>query len=531
MTRTLNNTQIFRAAFVVLLGFLGSGILGFVRTGAYNATFGTSPEVEAFYAAQRIPELLFVVVAGGALGSAFIPVFSRYLKPELQDHAWKLASTVMTLSFASAGLLALVIALLAPVIVPTILTPGWDSAQQALTIDLTRILLITTVIFTVSGLCMGILNAHQSFIFPALAAIMYNIGQIFGAVVIARVLTPYSLSGEASSVNVYGLAYGAIIGAGLHLLIQVPALFKIRARLRLMFNWRLEGVREVLTLMLPRVLGLSIVQINFVVNVAFASTMVTGSQTALTVSWFLMFFVLGVIAQSVGTAIFPTLSALAADQDMVNYKARLVTAMRSVLFLAFPATVGLIVLSEPLVSIYERGDWTRDATQATAWALSFFALGITGHSLLEVLSRAFYALSDTWTPVKVGIVAILANIGLSVVFIQFVGEPDSLIRGPFAGLALANSLTTLIEALVLWGLLNRRIGDIGTGDVLHTVSRSIIASMGMLIALMGVLMMTETLPQLVILFVGAGAGVVVYFLFAILLRMNEVGIITRRFKR
>lgn len=531
MTRTLNNTQIFRAAFVVLLGFLGSGILGFVRTGTYNAAFGTSPEVEAFYAAQRIPELLFVVVAGGALGSAFIPVFTRYLKPELQDHAWQLASTVMTLSFVSAGLLALVIALFAPVIVPTILTPGWDSAQQALTVELTRILLMTTVIFTVSGLCMGILNAHQSFIFPALASIMYNIGQIFGAVVIARILTPYSLSGEASAVNVYGLAYGAIIGAGLHLLIQVPALFKIRARLRPMFKWRLEGVREVLTLMLPRVLGLSVVQINFVVNVAFASTMVTGSQTALTVSWFLMFFVLGVIAQSVGTAIFPTLSALAADRDMVNYKARLVTAMRSILFLAFPATAGLILLGEPLVSIYERGDWTRTATQATAWALSFFALGITGHSLLEVLSRAFYALSDTWTPVKVGIVAILANIALSIVFIQFVGEPDSLIRGRFAGLALANSLTTMVEALVLWWLLNRRIGDIGTADVLHTVSRSIFATIGMTVVILLLWGVLGDLPQLARLFVGAGVGVGVYFALAFLLRMDEVGMIRRRLKR
>ncbi|PJF21343.1 MAG: murein biosynthesis integral membrane protein MurJ [Phototrophicales bacterium] len=520
----LNNSQIFRAALIVLLGFLASGVLGFVRTGAFSATFGASAELDAFYAAQRIPELLFTLVAGGALGSSFIPVFTRYLNKHDMDHAWKLASATMTLSAAAAGILALILAILAPILVPVLLVPGKPADQQALTTSLTQMMLITTVIFSISGLTMGILNAHQNFTYPALAASMYNLGMIIGALVIAPNLAP--AANQTGDANVYGLAVGAILGAILHFMVQVPGLVHVRARLRWLFNWRVEGVREVLTLMAPRVLGLAVVQINFLVNVAFASTMVEGSQTALSTAWFLLFFVLGVIAQSVGTAIFPTLSALVAANDIENYRARLSTAMRSVLFLAFPATVGLILLGEPVVSIFERGEWGEQSTQATAWALGFFALGIAGHSLLEVLSRAFYALADTWTPVKVGVAAMLGNILLSVILIQIIGQPDSLVRGPFAGLALANSLATLIESAILWWLLTRRVNGIHDQYILQGAGRALAAAL-----LMGGVVWLITLielPKLVHLILGTSAGVITFFGLAIMMRLDEVAIITRR---
>ena len=258
---------------------------------------------------------------------------------------------------------------------------------------------MTPLIFSISGLLMGILNAHQSFTLPALAIGMNNIGLIIGALVFAQVLP--SQNGGA---NVYGLSIGAVLGALLHLGVQLPGLRGIKAKLRLLPNWNVEGVREVLTLMGPRVLGLAVVQINFIVNVRLAFPMVEGSVAALTIAWTLMFFALGIIAQSVGTALFPTLSALAADNDFDGFRDRLSAAMRSVLFLSIPATVVLVLLGEPLVAVIaQRGEWTTESSQATAWALAFFALGIAGHSLLEVLSRAFYALSDTWTPVWGGL--------------------------------------------------------------------------------------------------------------------------------
>lgn len=521
--RALSNAQIVRAALVVLLGFVASGVLGLIRTGAFSAAFGTSAELDAFYAAQRIPDLLFNLVAGGALGSSFIPVFSRFLAKEDMESAWRLASAVMTLSAAVAAILALIMGLLAPWIVPNLLFPGRPPAQQDLATELTQLMLVTTVIFAVSGLVMGILNAHQRFLFPALALSTNNLGLITGALLIA----PSLPDGD----NIYGLALGAVLGALLHLSVQLPGLFAVRARLRPLLRWRISGVVEVLTLMGPRVLGLAVVQINFAVNVIFASSMIEGSLVALNTAWFLTFFTLGVIAQSVGTAVFPTLSALVADDDMDGYRDRLASALRGVLFLALPSTVGLIVLGEAVVFIFERGEWTADSTQATAWALSFFALGIAGHAALEVLSRAFYALADTWTPVRIGLAAMITNIVLSLVFIQFIGDPGSLVRGPFAGLALANSLTTLLEALALWWLLRRRVGGIRDVYVVNGVVRALVAALGMGMVVLGVDSALADMSGYIRLLVALGAGVVSFFVLAVLLRLDEVSLLTRRFLR
>ncbi len=525
-SKALTNRQIARAALVVITGFLASGALGLIRTAAISATFGTSDSLDAFYAAQRIPETIFVLVAGGALGSSFIPVFSRFLAANDQESAWRLASAAMTLVGLAAAGLALVVALLAPAIVPALLVPGDPPEAQALTVSLTQIMLITTVIFSVSGLLMGVLNAHQLFLLPALAPSMYNIGLIVGALVLAR---------TGGQPNTYSLAWGAILGAGLHLGVELPGLRRV-GRMRFLPDWRVPGVREVITLMLPRMLGLAVVQINFAVNVAFSSTMVTGSLTALNTAWFLLFFALGVIGQSIGAAVFPSLSALAAEADMDSFKNRLSSAMRGVLFLSFPATVGLILLGRPIISLlFERGEWTAESTAGTAWALSFFAIGIAGHSLLEVLSRAFYALSDTRTPVVVGIVSMVSNIILSLIFIRVIGDPNSLSRGPFAGLALSNSLTTIGEALALWLLLHRRIGSVNDARVLDAVWRAAASTAGMVLILLLALNLLNDSSALLTAVIGGLVGGAVFFGLSLALGVDEARtvphVILRRIRR
>jgi putative peptidoglycan lipid II flippase len=521
-TRALSNRQIARAAGVVLLGFLTSGALGLIRTAIFSATFGTSVALDAFYAAQRIPETLFVLVAGGALGSSFIPVFARFQSADDHDSAWRLASAVMSISATIAGVLALLVGLFAPLLVPPLLVPGKSPEVQALTVSMTQIMMLTVVIFSVSGLLMGILNAHQIFALPALALSMNNIGLIIGALVIARVIPATTGPGQAGTTNVYGLAFGAVLGALLHLLIQLPGLPQVKARLRFLPNPRVPGVREVLLLMGPRVLGLAVVQINFMVNAALSSNMVDGSYTALTTAWTLMFFVLGVIAQSVGTAVFPSLSALAASGEMAGFKERLAGALRGVLFLAFPASVGLIVLGSPFIALmFQRGAWTAESTAATAWALAFFSIGIAGFSLLEILSRAFYALSNTRTPVVIGVAAMVANIILSLLFVSVIGDPNSLSRGPFAGLALANAVTTIGEALVLWTLLRRLIGPLGSRIVFDGVWRSAAAALGMGAAMWAVVNLLADAGQLVVLIAGGVVGSAVFFSLSLLLRIEE----------
>jgi putative peptidoglycan lipid II flippase len=539
--RALTNTQIARAAAVVLVGFLASGVLGLVRTAVISATFGAGDALDAFLAAQRIPEMIFVLVAGGALGSSFIPVFSRFREAQDEAGAWRLASAVMTLSALAAIVLGMVVIIFAPALV-TLIVPDDPPHVQALIVPLMRIMMVTPVIFSISGLMMGILHAHQLFLLPSIAISMNNVGLILGALVIARLLPPDAGIAQVGSANVYGLAYGAVLSALLHLVVQIPGLRKIRAHLRPLLNPRVPGVVEVLALMLPRVLGLAVVQINFLVNVSFTSGMAAGSYTVLTNAWTLMFFALGVIAQSVGSAVFPSLSALAAAGDMDGFKERLSGALRGVLFLALPATVGLIVLGQPAIAvILERGAWTPESTAGTAWALAFFAVGIAGHSLLEVLSRAFYALSDTKTPVLVGVASMVSNIILSILLIRVIGDPSSLARGAFAGLALANSVTTLLEGLALWWLMRRRIGGQGTiagindSYVIDGAWRAGAAALGMGVVIWLITNFLSSSGALVLTIVGGAVGMLAFFALSYLLGIDEArtipGMVLRRVKR
>ncbi|GAB5493343.1 MAG: murein biosynthesis integral membrane protein MurJ [Phototrophicaceae bacterium] len=553
-SNALSNSQIIRATLVVLIGFLASGVLGFIKTGVLSAQFGTGDAMDAFYAAQQIPELIFTLVAGGALGSSFIPIYAKRRATD-EAEAWRLASAVMTLASLAAGIFGLLVAIFANPIVEYILLADSTPELQALTTNMMRMMMVTPFIFSISGLIMGILQSHGLFFLPSIAISMNNIGIMFGAIFLAPLLVsePYTATDiianssaltignlntlaidQVGNASVYGLAYGAILSAVLHLLVQIPGLFSIKAQLRFLPSRTIEGVTDVIKLMGPRVLGLGVVQINFLVNIVLATNMASGSLTALRTAFTLMFFALGIIGQSVGSALFPTLSALFAENDMEGFKDRLASAMRSVLFLAFPATVAFIVMGEPIVSIFERGQWTLESTQGTAWALAFYATGIAGFVLLEILSRAFYALSDTWTPVLIGIGAMLSNIVLSLIFIQFIGNPNDLARGAFAGLALANALTTLIEALILWWIMSRRVGGIRDTFIITGSSKAIIASLVMGIILW-VLPMFVPVTGFVLAIIGAIVGGIVFFSVSIALGLEEAKavpmMILRRFKR
>ncbi len=474
-SNALDNRQVIEKALIVLVGFLASGLLGLLRIAVVGAQFGTGAALDAFATAQQIPETIFVLVAGGALGSSFIPVYARYRQIDPQQ-AWRLASAVMSFSAAAAALLSLLLFLFAPQLVSHVLAPERPPAQQQLAIEMVRLMMLTPFIFSISGLTMGILQSHALFWLPAIAISMNNIGIIIGALLLAPLLPPHPSVGQVGDLNALGLAYGAVLSAILHLLVQLPGLFQLRAPLRPSLSWRIPGLLDVLRLMGPRVLGLAVVQINFYVNILLANRMAEGSVIALRFAFMLAFFALGIIGQSLGSAVFPTLAALRAEQNYAGFKDRLALAMRNVLYLSFPASACLIVLGEPLVSILQRGNWTTESTQAVAWALSFYAIGIAGFALLEVLSRAFYALEDTRTPVVAGLGAMLSNIVLNLIFIQFIGDPESLARGAFAGLALANAITTIAEALLLWWLIRRRLNNLGTSTGLH--DRKILLSAG-----------------------------------------------------
>ena len=462
-TGAADKAQIAQAAGLVMALFVVSRALGLLREMVVSYQFGTGGDLDAYLAAFRLPDILFQIVAGGALASAFIPTFATLLARQDDRGAWKLASAIINLVLILTSTFAILAALLAPWLVRAIIAPGFDAQRQVLTAELMRLMLITPVIFGVSGVFMGILNAQRHFLLPALAPILYNLGIILGALFLAPTM------------GVKGLAVGVVAGALGHLLVQVPGLVRHGLRYTPTLGLQLYSVREVGRLMLPRVVGLAAVQINFLVNTILASGLVPGSLTAINFAWLLMLLPQGVFAQSIATAAFPTFSTQAAKGQIAEMRSTLAATLRAILYLALPAAVGLFILRQPLVQfIFQRGAFTETSTEMVAWALAFYALGLPAHAVVEIVVRAFYALHDTKTPVMIGIGAMVLNVILSLAFM-------AIFRGlglmPHGGLALSNSLATTIEMAVLLGIIRQRLGGLEGRHMLASLGRTSLASL------------------------------------------------------
>jgi putative peptidoglycan lipid II flippase len=510
------------AAMIVAVGFLGSRLLGVARTVVIADAFGTSDELAAYWVAFRLPDLIFQVLAGATLASAFIPTFARYLTQKDEEESWRLASSVLNLVAATTAVLAIVGVLLAPLLVP-LMAPGLgeETGRQdelrSLAVDLTRIMLVSPVLFAISAMISGILNARQHFFLTALAPMLYNLAIILAAVFLSE---PW---------GVRGLAVGVVAGSALHLLVQVPGLAGVGMRYRFQAQWRDAGVREVARLMLPRVAGLAAAQANFLVAIFLASQMSDETISALNYAWLLVMMPLGLFGMAISTAVFPTLAQQAAVDSLDRLRGTLFASLRYILFLTIPASVGLILLREPLVSLLlERGEFTAAATDITASALLFYAIGLFAHSAIEILSRGFYALRDTRTPVGLAVLSMALNLALSLA-----------LKGPLEhdGLALAMSLATIVEATLLFIVFQRRVGGPEAGGLANFLARTIVAT-GLMAAVVAVFLAAEgaadpfgshTAWDALVRVVGAAAlGGGAFFLTALLLRCEEALAFWRR---
>lgn len=512
--------QIARAAGIVMIAYVLSTLVGIVRGVVVSSAFGTSVSLDSFNAANRVTELLFNLTAGGALGSAFIPMFTGYLTRKDQKGAWRLASGVVNSVLIALILVSTLMWIFAPFLVEHglfALVPDSSAAQVTETAHLLRIMLPTVIIFGISGLVMGMLNAHQVFLWPALAPAAYSFGIILGVLLLP----------ESWGIN--RLALGAVIGAAGHLLLQLPALFRLPARkYALAAGFKDEPVRKVLRLMLPRIFGAGIVQLNFVANTIISLSLGAGSASALTWAFTLMLMPQAAIAQSAGTASLPTLSAQVELGKTDDFRQTLSGIVRVMLLLALPATIGLVLLRVPLVRVlYERGSFDATSTQMVAWALLWYALGLAGHSLVEVLSRAFYAMHDTKTPVLVGVAAMTGNILLSFFFSRLFSQIGWL---PLGGLALANTTATAVESLVLLMIMRRRLSGLGGKQILRTGALALAASTVMGLVLFALMSFFGNYNKFLVLVVGVVLGVAVYAGMLWLLKVPEVGAIMRRIK-
>lgn len=508
--------RIARAATLVMVLFVASRALGLVREVVIARQFGTSADMDAYLAAFRLPDFLFYMVAGGALGSAFIPTFTGFLTRRDMPGAWRLASAVVNWVMLILSVLGGLAAIFAPWLVQ-IFFGNFSPAQQALTVELMRWMLISTVVFGVSGVVMGILNAHQHFLLPALAPVVYN-----AAIILAAWLL-------GPTWGVRGLTAGVVLGAAAHLLVQIPGLVQRRMQYRPILPLVDAGLHEVGRLMAPRVLGLAAVQLNFLVNAILAAGLPSGSLTALNYGWIIMLLPQGIIAQSVATALFPTLAALAARGEQAEMRRIFGVTLRNLLFLTLPAAAGLLVWGKPVVRLLlERGAFNATSTALTAWALGFFALGLVGHAVVEIATRAFYALKNTKTPVAVGVAAMATNIGLSIALMRLFAAAG---RPPHGGLALANSIAVTLEMAVLLVLLRPMMGGLGGTGLRRSVGRMAVATGGMAAVLLGMAVVMPAQSPWVAGLAGIVVGGLVYVGLAYLLGVEELTPLLRKITR
>jgi len=459
-------SRVARASLIVAVFFGLEKVLGLLRRLIVNRQFGRSPELDAFETANTLPELLFAIIAGGALAIALIPVLSEYLEKRGRPGLWDLFARVANLVFLATAALSLLVAIFADQLV-RILAPGFGTAQQSLVAELMRLNLVSTILFSMAGLVIAGLQANQHFLLPAMAPSMYDIGALFGLLVLAPEsgyhLGPLTLS--AFGMGIQGVVYGTVLGSALFLLVQLPGLVIYRFRWRPIIDLSNPGVRQVITVLVPRALNVLCIQLIFILQERFASFLITGSVNALALGWLFMQVPETIIGSAIGTALLPTLSEQVARGEREGFQQSLNHAIRVMLALSIPAALLIGVTLRPVVGLL---NFDEIGTELVVWTARGFLLGLVGHTLLEVAVRAYYAQQDARTPLVAAALTAVGFFFLVLILTPPLGAP---------GIGLANTLAFSGEALLLLLLLNRKIpGLLRVGGTLVRAGLALIGS-------------------------------------------------------
>ena len=428
-----------RTSLLIAFFFFIDKILAFVRVGIISRQFaGEVQLLDTFNAANNLPDVLFALISGGALALAFIPLMSEYLTTKGRAAAWDLFSRVANLAFVLTGSIAVLVAIFAEPIVNAELgiAPGFDAEQRQLLADLMRINLVGLVIFSVSGLVMASLQANQHFLLPALAPTMYNVGQIFGAVV----LVP--------RYGIRGLVYGVILGAALHLLVQIPALFRYGFKWTPALDLRHSGLIEALKLLAPRLLTMFGIQLIVIARDNIASRLdQVGAVTSLAYGWMIMQVPETLLGTAIATAMLPTLAEFAARQDWREFHLAIEKALRILIALTIPVAAVMAAGINPLV----RAAFGFDAETSTlvTWTTRAYLLTLTGYSIQEIAARSFYARKEPMFPLYAVILRLALFVGIGILGITYFRE----IGAPVIALA---EIALLIESIVLFRWLSKR---------------------------------------------------------------------------
>ena len=511
-----------RAGLIVSGAFLVSRVLGYVRLVVIGNTFGVTPELDAFFAAFRLPDLIFQLVAAGALSSAVIPIVSALFTTNEPSRAWRVVSTVINLMLIGLVVLAVGLFILAPVIVPVI-TPGFGPAELDRTIELTRIMLLSPIFLALGAVATSVLNSGGRFMAAAMAPIVYNLAIIGAALVLGPTL------------GVKGLALGVVAGSMGHLLIQLRPLGRMGFRYQPRIEAEDPQARRALILMAPRAIGLGATQITFIVVTSLATLLGAGAVSDFNFAFAMLHIPLGIIGVPLGIVLLPSLSREAAEGNEAGFASLLTRALRLLIYVMIPIAVLTAIARQPLVEIlFGSGKIGQSDLDLIALTLAYLLIGLTAHALIAVLARAFYARQDTVTPVVAAVAAVGINTTLAIVLVAPLG---------LGGIALAIAIAAWMEALSLIVVLRRRLPLLslaGMGRVaLQAMAGSLVAGAITLVVLqtMGERLGPDASRLLLLVQVtlaGAAFGLV-YAVISLALRIPElptiVGVMVDVFRR
>ncbi|MCR4441332.1 MAG: murein biosynthesis integral membrane protein MurJ [Peptococcaceae bacterium] len=516
-----NGAKVAKAAGILMVAMVLSRIIGYVRDMVIYARFGQNNLTDAYNAAFSIPDFLYYLLVGGALSSAFIPVFSSYIATKRESDGWQVASTIFNIIiFLMLGGIVLGVAFTPALI--RMLVPGFTPENMALTVKMTRIMFIQTFFMALNGISMGVLNSYHHFLAPAVGAVLYNLGII----VVGLLLSPY--------LGITGFAVGVVAGAALNFAVQLPALCKTGLRYRPVIDLKHPGVQKIAALILPVLIGLSVTHFNLFVNQNLGSTLPAGMISALRAAQRIMQLPIGVFAIAIAVAVFPTLTGQAARREKEEFKKTMSLGVRTIIFITLPSAVGLIALRVPIIRLlFQQGRFTPEDTAATAYAMLFYCVGLFAYSSIQLLNRVFYALQDTRTPVAVGIFTIVINIVLNFSLIKPLGH---------GGLAFAYSLAGIVNMIGLLLILRKRIGSIDGRRMFFSFLQTLGISVLMGLAAYGTSLYAARLVdtaaktgQLVQVGAGVATGTAVFVFLALLFKMEESelakSLLLRKFRR
>jgi len=460
--RKINSITI--AALLVGASSLVSRFLGIFRDRILAGEFGAGETLDIYYAAFRIPDLIFNLLVLGALSAGFVPIFTKLINKKENkikgiilgkenDDSWILANVILNILALSLLVLSILGIVFAPWVIDLIV-PGFSASQQAVSVNLTRIMFLSPFFLGISGIFGGILQSYKRFFVYSLSPILYNVGIIVGALYFVPIW------------GVYGLAWGVVVGAFFHMIVQLPVVFSLGFRYMPVIDLKNENVRRIGKLMIPRTLSLGVSQINLLIITIIASTLGAGSLTVFNFANNLQSFPVGIFGISFAVAAFPTLSASVNKKN--NFIKHFSSVFRQILFFIIPSTVLIFTLREQIIRvIFGTGAFDWQDTSATMNVLAFFSLSLFAQALLPLTVRMFYALEDSKTPFYVGFFSALINVFLSLYLSSSFGV---------TGLAFAFSISMIVNFLLLWIILRIRVGNLDEGRVLVSLIKIFVAA-------------------------------------------------------